>query len=405
MTDARLRFDDWIRGPFRDCNTELETIYRDKGDPLERLAAGDRTPVSPQAAELSREMLAQGHAHVVAVLKQEPLAGTFGDRLDLHGDVGMLIAAATRHGLNEKTSAGSSPLVEESHLALQLGLALAVAPRLILAPYSTRNRARNGIFKSFTAFPDEHRFIDYNTRGIFEYERAAEALLKVAAIGVSNSISFEFFAEARKAIDRVTDINDLLFEGLDVGTFFRCIRPYYLPSYIGEREYRGVNAGDFAGINQIDLLLGVCSADDPFYLALLTEKLPYVLPDEQEAIRGCLVRRSLLDDFLQACGSSRTEPWFQRNLAAFLDVCRAHGRAAAAHHNKLVERFIVRPARDLSMQRRKRITASGPPLDELLFMLERLRDLRLAKRRDDIPTRHADLTKLRAALDSSAAAG
>jgi hypothetical protein len=41
------------------------------------------------------------------------------------------------------------------------------------------------------------------------------------------------------------------------------------------------------------------------------------------------------------------------------------------------------------------ITASGPPLSVLLRALEMLRDLRTAANRQDIPTRYADLQKLR----------
>jgi len=41
------------------------------------------------------------------------------------------------------------------------------------------------------------------------------------------------------------------------------------------------------------------------------------------------------------------------------------------------------------------ITASGPPLPVLLRALEVLRDLRTAADRQDIPTRHADLARLR----------
>ncbi|MDE0285048.1 MAG: DUF1864 family protein [Gammaproteobacteria bacterium] len=44
------------------------------------------------------------------------------------------------------------------------------------------------------------------------------------------------------------------------------------------------------------------------------------------------------------------------------------------------------------------MTASGPPLPVLLNALEKLRDLRLAADRDDIPSRHHDLEKLKASL-------
>jgi hypothetical protein len=52
---------------------------------------------------------------------------------------------------------------------------------------------------------------------------------------------------------------------LDVDRFFYSVRPYYKPYRVGRQEYRGANAGDFSGINEIDLLLGLCRANDPYY--------------------------------------------------------------------------------------------------------------------------------------------
>jgi Domain of unknown function (DUF1864) len=69
----------------------------------------------------------------------------------------------------------------------------------------------------------------------------------------------------------------------------------------------------------------------------------------------------------------------------FLEVCEAHGRTAAQHHDQLVSKFIVAPAEALPVEYLKNITASGTPLDVLLRSLENLRDLRLAANRRDIP--------------------
>ncbi len=391
MKSARQQLDAWIREEFPRINTDLENAYRK--------ARKSEAPASDEEAGevegLKERLLELGQRHLQSVLRESPLSGNFDDRLELLGDVGMFISACTRHGLNERPAQPGSPLVEASRLALQLGLALGVAPRLILASYATRNKAGKGSFKSFTLFQEERLFIDYNTRSIFEYERAAEALLKIFHLGISNPISFEFLNEARIGLERVAENNDALFSELDVGVFFNAIRPYYLPAFVGEKTYRGVNAGDFAGINQVDLLLGLCSANDPFYLGLLSEKIPFVLPHEQEAIRESLVQKSLLDEFLDAARSCSRDDWFRRNAEAFLSVCRTHGRGAAAHHNKLVERFIVRPARHLPPERRSRLTASGPPLEVLLETLERLRDLRLAKDRQGIHSRHRDIQFLK----------
>jgi hypothetical protein len=87
-------------------------------------------------------------------------------------------------------------------------------------------------------------------------------------------------------------------------------------------------------------------------------------------------------------------------LYPFLDVCDLFGRTAAQHHDQLVSRFIEGPARALPEDRLHGITASGPPLPVLVRSLEVLRDYRIAAPRPDLETRHADLARLRAAVDA-----
>lgn len=192
--------------------------------------------------------------------------------------------------------------------------------------------------------------------------------------------------------------NDALFVQLDVERFFYSVRPYYKPYRVGRTEYRGANAGDFSGINEIDLLLGLCRGNDPYYSQLLVEKMPYMMPADQASLRDTLRRRSFLDQFLDVIETRARAAWFQRNATAFLRVCRAHGRAAAQHHDRLVARFIVGPAEALGEEYLAQITASGPPLPVLLSSLETLRDLRRAAPRDDIASRHEEIARLERAV-------
>src|SRR5262249_26574452 len=90
--------------------------------------------------------------------------------------------------------------------------------------------------------------------------------------------------------------------------------------------------------------------------------------------------------------------WFQQNARAFLEVCELFGETALQHHNTLVKRFIEQPSQELNEQHLAGVTASGPPLAVLLRSLEVLRDLRTAADRQDIPTRYADLVRLRSHL-------
>ena len=102
--------------------------------------------------------------------------------------------------------------------------------------------------------------------------------------------------------------------------------------------------------------------------------------------------------FLDEVDKNSNQEWYQKNLKAFLEVVEAHGAAYACHHNRLVNKFIQQPAAQLPEECLTNITASGPPLPILVRSLEKLRDLRLAANRNDIPSRYADLQKLKSSL-------
>jgi hypothetical protein len=273
-----------------------------------------------------------------------------------------------------------------------------MAPRFATSHLATYNRAVNGVRKSFTSLPDEFLFIDENTRGILALQTAADALTRIVHIGVSSPVADVLFATAKQALTEVIRFNARLFEHLDVDRFFYCVRPYYKPYRVGRQEYRGANAGDFSGINEIDLLLGLCRANDPYYAQLLVDKMLFMLPGDQARLRDCMTHTSLLDELLGLMDTHADADWFQRNAAAYLEVCDLFGQAAAQHHDALVKRFIEQPAVQLPKSALEGITASGPPLPVLLRSLELLRDMRMAADRPDIPTRRRDLERLRKAV-------
>jgi hypothetical protein len=122
------------------------------------------------------------------------------------------------------------------------------------------------------------------------------------------------------------------------------------------------------------------------------------MPEDQARLRDCMRRESLLNTLLAEPAASRSAAWYQHNARMFLEVCEAHGRTAAQHHDQLVRRFIEVPSKALEESRLKSVTASGVPLEVLLRSLEKLRDLRVAAPRDDIPSRYRDLERLRAGL-------
>ncbi len=382
-------FDRWIRTSFIDMNTELEEIY---------FAQDNRAAVQSVGDPIKMRLLEEGKRHIAGLLSEGNTDEGFDQNFALLGDVGLYMGACRRHEITEPSRERTSPLLEASALALQLGASLGVAPRFATSHLATHNLAVQGRYKTFTALPAETLFLEYNTRGVLAYKRAADALVRTLPLGISHPVTHDLLATAKDALADVIAYNDTLYEKLDRDRFFYCVRPYYKPYRVGLHEWRGANAGDFAGINEIDLLLGLCSADNLSYSQLLVDKLLYMMPEDQARLRDVMRRQSLLDGFLEHVESDGAEPWFRNNGRMFLDVCEMHGKTAAQHHDQLVSKYIVAPAEALPDEYLQNITASGPPLDVLLRSLEKLRDLRLAADRDDIPSRHADLERLKAHL-------
>lgn len=387
ITNAE-HFDRWIRSDFAGLNTELEELY---------FAREDRADVNGVGDDLKARLKAAGNEHVRRLLAEGNTDEGFDAGFDLLGNVGLFMAACARHGLADQ-EARDGGLPEASALALQLGASLGVTPRFATSHLTTHNRAVDGRYKSFTTLRDDYLFNDYNTRGILAYKRAADALLRVLPLGVSHPVAADLLRAARDALVDVVHANERLFAGLDTDRFFYSVRPYFKPHRVGQHVYRGANAGDFAGINVVDMLLGLCRADHAYYSQLLVDKFLYMMPEDQATLRDCMRRRSLLDDFLALPESLRCEGGCRDNLALFLEVCDRHGQAAIQHHDQLVRKFIEQPAVHMDDRHQDRLTASGPPLPVLLRALERLRDLRTAADRDDIPSRHGDLARLRESL-------
>jgi hypothetical protein len=367
MTQKARALDQWIRSDFRQMNTELEELYFDNLHLTES-----------SGQEIKKRLVDEGRDLIADLLNEGNTDEGFDSGFELLGDVGFYMAACRRHDITEPSREKKSPLAEASALAMQLGASLGVIPRFASCHLETHNRAVNGEYKTFTSLEDEKTFIDFNTRGVFSFIRASEALRNCLPLGVSHPITHDLLSAAKVALDEVYDSNARLFDQLDINRFFYCVRPYYRPHRVGLHEYRGANAGDFAGINVIDLLLGVCKADDPYYSQLLVDKFLFMRPDDQLVLRDCMRRKSLLDSFLDCQAEHKNDPWFQTNLRMFLEVCEAHGRVAIQHHERLVHKFIERPAESGAHTDQADLTASGPPLPVLLKGLRKLCDMRCA---------------------------
>lgn len=391
-TPNSRHFDQWIRNDFKHINTRLELAYRE---------ADCKESVAGVGDDLKQQLLREGNQHITALLREGNTDEGFDNGFDLLGNVGFFMAACRRHDLTEPSREHKSPLTDASALAMQLGASLGVIPRFASAHLETHNRAIDGTYKSFTDLPDEHLFLEYNTRGVFAFIRASEALLHCLPLGVSHPITHDLLVAAQSDLRAVISNNDALFEKLDIDQFFYCVRPYYKTHRVGLHEYRGANAGDFAGINVIDLLLGLCRADDPYYSQLLVDKFLFMRPEDQLILRDCMRRKSLLDGFLEPLNEQNTptlDDWFHANASAFLEVCKLHGQTALQHHELLIKKFIEVPAARDGLQQQSDLTASGPPLDVMLKGLRKLCDLRSAANVEGLSTRYHDLEQLRAAV-------
>jgi hypothetical protein len=389
MSARAEAFDRWIRGSFVALNTELEELY---------FRQAERTQVEGVGDALKATLRDEGHVHVVALLEEGNTGDGFESGFNVLGNVGLYLGALRRHELSNPAREERSPFPAASSLALHVGASLGMAPRFATSHLATHNRAVNGVRKSFTSLRDEFLFIDENTRGILALQTAADALTRIVHIGVTSPAADVLWETARRALEDVLRGNARLFAQLDVERFFYCVRPYYNPYRVGRIEYRGANAGDFSGINELDLLLGLCRANDPYYANLLVDKMSFMLPTDQARLRECMTRTSLLDELLASLDGHAHADWFQRNARAYLEVCELFGRYAAQHHDELVKRFIEGPARELPADAHGGLTASGPPLPVLLRSLEVLRDMRVAAPRTDMPSRHEDLQRLRRAV-------
>jgi hypothetical protein len=380
VTTAVDRLDRWIRNEFVEYNTVLEEAY-----------FAERREIIHHRAEwekVKQAVAAEGGDLIGAVSAAGPLPVDAREKYQLLGMVGFYLAACRRH-----ESAG--PAESAWSLARLLGSALGVAPRFVFAHQALYNPAVRDRYQTFTSLADEAVFLTNNGLAVLAYQRAADALRRVPPMGVSNPLTAYLLETALSALEDVLQFNQTLGKTLDADRFFFNIRPYFKSHRVGAVEYRGANAGDFSAINEIDLLLGLCDARDPFYQNVIAEKYAYVAPEDQVLLRAVVDEESLLAKFLREVESG-AGPQLRQNAELFLAVCRAHGAAYTYHHHRLVKPFLVVPAEKAPADRLTEITASGPPLDVVVAGLSRLSDLRSARDRAGTPTARPALERLRA---------
>jgi hypothetical protein len=360
--NARIaRLDDWLRTTFVELNTRLEEAY---------FAAGAEFLDDPGLRSDKHQILTEG-AEVAGGINDLPARAA--DRYELLGMIGFVLGSCRRH---EKEDAEILEPVWAA--ARRLALTLGVAPRYVFAHQAFFNTARDSVFRTFTTLPEEAAFVELNALAVLAYGRVAAALSQIPAVGVTHPIASHLLDQARIGLEEVLAANRRISKEISIDRFFRNIRPYFKAYRVGTTVYRGANAGDFAWINMIDVILGVCDPKDPFYASIVAEKSPFVPPDQQVMLRRLGESGSLLARF-EAEAQEHASDRLRDNIRRYLAVCRAHGAAYAFHHHALVKPFVVDPSADTPPDRRAVLTSSGPPLEDVISTLERLHVLRTSR--------------------------
>jgi hypothetical protein len=353
------QLDRWLGDEFVALNTRLEEEYT---------AAGvEPSAGRPDLVALATTVLVDG-AKLIAAIGPGALPADPDDRYRLLGSVGGYLAACRRHEVGDPDS-----LAAAWALAGGLGAELGVAPRYVFA-----HQCLYG-YRTFTDLPDEHAFVTRNAEAGLAYRRAAEALRALDLMRVSGPPADYLLDCARSALEDVLAADRALADELDVDRFYRNVRPYFLPHQVGDAQYRGTNGGDFAAINEIDLLLGLCRADDPFYRWVLDEKRPYVPPADQVALDAAAGCTPLPARLLQRAADGPLPPAERARADRLLAVCRAHAAANSFHHHRLVLPFLAEPARRAEVGDGGGVTTSGTPLDAVVAGLKRLLELRTGR--------------------------
>lgn len=393
MTTAADGFEGWLRRDFVELNTELEEAYF--------TARSEILVDRPDLEDTKRELVRAGGELIARVVADYTPDAAVRERYRLLGAVGFYLAACRRHGIDGAEHAGS--LGPARSLAQLLGSSLGVAPRYVFAHQSIHNPAERGSYRLFTSLADEQVFVTHNGLAVLAYQRVAEALRRIPPMGVSSPMATYLFEQAILSLGDVLRFNRALAETLDADRFFLNVRPYFKPYRVGGVVHRGANAGDFSSVNEIDLLLGLASAKDPFYQSVLAEKYAFVPPEDQPLLRQAVGEQSLLHRFLSEAAAGPVPPRLRTNGELFLAVCRAHGAAYAFHHHRLVKPFLEAPAAAAPPDQLDDLTASGPPLAVVMEWLDRLKHLRTARPRPDAPSARADLVRLQELLGAGSA--
>ena len=328
---------------------------------------------SDEMGRIEEKLVSEG-MHFVEKINGQPTIYDEQSAFPLLGDVGTFAASCARHNV-KMYQEGDDAIKPLGGLINRLSIITGTAPRAIIHHFTVDNIAVEGAYRGFTHSDDEKHFFRIGTDAMIAYDEAAQGLKRVQAIGISHPLSADMLKDVGKTIGKVEQAYREI-EILKPGSFYGDIMPYLMAHKIRSKAVRGFSAGDFGSANEVDLLIGVCGLDDPFYSGICLEKMPYMRRHGQESLRSVCQYRSMLDLFLEVSHQSE-ESWFKESGNAFLDVIEANRSVAKRHHDSLVDKYLTRAIPDDA-----HAGQAKEHLAHMLKFLERIRDLRAAESLD-----------------------
>ena len=245
MSARAEAFDRWIRGSFVALNTELEELY---------FRQEDRARVEGVGDALKATLRDEGHVHVVALLKEGNTGDGFESGFNVLGNVGLYLGALRRHELTNPAREERSPFpkLRRWHCTWAPRSGWRRASRPAISPLTTgRSMVCARAYLVARRIPVHRREHARHSR-VADRRRCTHAHRAHRRDQPGCRV---LFAPRSVRSRDVLRFNERLFAELDIERFFFCVRPYYKPYRVGRLEYRGANAGDFSGINELDLLL------------------------------------------------------------------------------------------------------------------------------------------------------
>ena len=326
----------------------------------------DRANVEGVGDELKQRILDEGRTFVRALAEEGNTDEGFDQAFDVLGDLGLYMAVAPPARADEPGTGAQSPHEEATALGLHIGASVGVVPR-----FATSHLRRTTSRATAARRASRHCPTSSSSSTTTRAGSSGTSAQRTRSCGSRRSAS-RTRSPRRSSTTRTTRSRPSggrtpcsSPSSTSTASSSAC-GPYYKPYRVGRQEYRGANAGDFSGINEIDLLLGLCRGNDPYYSQLLVEKMLFMRPEDQESLRDCLRRRSFLDQFLDALGESGDSgvvPAQRRGVPARLRGARPRRRTAPRPARRAVHRAAVERARrePPRADHRKRPAAAGPP--------------------------------------------